>query len=46
MTQATQPANGRKVHFILATFHFIKFLFPVLIGGLAICNLTCEEGRR
>jgi hypothetical protein len=46
MEQTTQPANGRKVHFILGTVHFIKFLFPVLMGGLAFFNLTCEGGKR
>ena len=37
MTQITQPANGRKVQFLFTFVHFTKFLFPVLIGGLAFC---------
>jgi hypothetical protein len=46
MEQTTTPANARQVHFIVATIHFIKFLFPVLIAGLVFCHLTCEGGRR
>jgi hypothetical protein len=40
MSQLTSPARGRQVQFLFAIVHFSKFLFPVLIGGLAFCYLT------
>ncbi|MBI9051502.1 MAG: hypothetical protein JEZ00_18905 [Anaerolineaceae bacterium] len=46
MALTHQPARGRRIQFLFAIIHYIKFFFPVLIGGLANFDLTYEGGMQ
>ncbi|MBI9051508.1 MAG: hypothetical protein JEZ00_18945 [Anaerolineaceae bacterium] len=46
MALSEQPLAERRIPFLFAIVHFMKFLFPVLIGGLAFCGLTIDGGVR
>jgi hypothetical protein len=46
MEQSSSPASGRQVQVLFAIVHFMKFIFPVHMGGLVFCNLTFEGGMK
>ncbi|MBI9051166.1 MAG: hypothetical protein JEZ00_17215 [Anaerolineaceae bacterium] len=46
MALSEQPARGRRIQFLFVIVHYIKFFFPILIGGLAFCGLTYEGDVR